>query len=190
MKSPRLKTFSSEYPHYLVFWSLKLLIFFFDFVSFWTRVVEAFFDFRLIGFWSFGFFSQIGEYKESEEVRQSHLENLREIEEALDAEFGGGSDENEESEDDDDSDFYCVFCEKTFKTRCVFALPYSRCPIDIIQFKFLFVEDDSLFLETSFSSNNNWKQCICRGEGDWKPHTFWEDNSLLGAWLGFELVRS
>uniref|UniRef100_A0A915PC95 J domain-containing protein n=1 Tax=Setaria digitata TaxID=48799 RepID=A0A915PC95_9BILA len=60
--------------------------------------------------------SQAGEYKESEEVRQSQLENLREIEEALAAEFGSSNDESE-MEHNEESDFYCVFCEKVFKTE-------------------------------------------------------------------------
>ncbi|CAG9534429.1 unnamed protein product [Cercopithifilaria johnstoni] len=60
--------------------------------------------------------SQTGEYKESEEVRQSQLENLREIEEALDAEFGGSNGESE-AEFHEELHFYCVFCEKAFKTE-------------------------------------------------------------------------
>ncbi|KAL3993963.1 DnaJ domain family protein [Acanthocheilonema viteae] len=60
--------------------------------------------------------SQAGEYKESEEVQQSQLENLREIEEALDAEFGG-SNGGSETEFHEKSHFYCVFCEKAFKTE-------------------------------------------------------------------------
>ncbi|VDK88924.1 unnamed protein product [Litomosoides sigmodontis] len=57
--------------------------------------------------------SQTSEYKESEEIRQSQLENLREIEEALDAEFGGSN----ETEFNEELRFYCIFCEKTFKTE-------------------------------------------------------------------------
>ncbi|KAM3719800.1 DnaJ [Dirofilaria immitis] len=60
--------------------------------------------------------NQAGEYKEPEEIRKSQLENLREIEEALDAEFGesnGGS----EAEFQEELNFYCVFCEKAFKTE-------------------------------------------------------------------------
>ncbi|EFO16886.1 hypothetical protein LOAG_11616 [Loa loa] len=60
--------------------------------------------------------SQAGKYKESEEVRQSQLENLREIEEALDAEFGSNND-GSEMEFQKELDFYCVFCEKAFKTE-------------------------------------------------------------------------
>lgn len=70
------------------------------------------------------FLSQAGRYKESEEVRQSQLENLREIEEALDAEFGGcisGS----EVEFNKGLDFYCAFCEKAFRTELVNCSLYS-----------------------------------------------------------------
>ncbi|KAK6103192.1 DnaJ domain family protein [Brugia pahangi] len=60
--------------------------------------------------------SQAKEYKESEEVRQSQLENLREIEEALDVEFGSSNGKSD-MEFHEESDFYCVFCEKVFKTE-------------------------------------------------------------------------
>ncbi|OZC10009.1 hypothetical protein X798_02855 [Onchocerca flexuosa] len=60
--------------------------------------------------------SQADEYKESEEVRKSQLENLREIEEALDAEFGDSNDRSE-LEFQEELNFYCLFCEKAFKTE-------------------------------------------------------------------------
>lgn len=49
-------------------------------------------------------------------MRQSQLDNLREIEEALDAEFGG-SNSGSETEFHEELDLYCVFCEKSFKTE-------------------------------------------------------------------------
>ncbi|VDK44947.1 unnamed protein product [Anisakis simplex] len=79
---------------------------------------------------------QMGEYKESEEVRQKHLANLREIEEALDSEFGVDSSEADsdgvfaDGEEQDGAaraagavpqQLYCIVCEKAFKTEKAMA---------------------------------------------------------------------
>jgi len=52
---------------------------------------------------------------ENKEEREHHL---REIESALDAQFGGSSESNsdEADEEDDDEPLYCIACEKAFKT--------------------------------------------------------------------------
>uniref|UniRef100_A0A914S2E5 Zuotin-like zuotin homology domain-containing protein n=1 Tax=Parascaris equorum TaxID=6256 RepID=A0A914S2E5_PAREQ len=49
---------------------------------------------------------------------QTHLENLREIEEALDAEFGDESALAENGQEDVDGNrlLYCIVCEKAFRT--------------------------------------------------------------------------
>lgn len=49
-------------------------------------------------------------------MRQSHLKNLREIEEALDAEFGAETEESDQDKDEK-NDFFCIFCEKAFKSK-------------------------------------------------------------------------
>lgn len=52
-------------------------------------------------------------------MRETHLENLREIEEALDAEFGdeGALAESAEENIDGSRPLYCIVCEKAFKTE-------------------------------------------------------------------------
>ncbi|VDM97335.1 unnamed protein product [Thelazia callipaeda] len=59
--------------------------------------------------------SKADEYKELQEVQELYLEHLCEIEEMLDADFGYNSDDNV-VEGDKSSNFYCTFCEKTFKS--------------------------------------------------------------------------
>lgn len=69
-------------------------------------------------------------FEQDEEAHRQHLENLAEIEQELDAEFGtigegsdvsaGGSgveeEQNEEAEDEDGK-LRCIVCEKNFKSK-------------------------------------------------------------------------
>uniref|UniRef100_A0A1I7YWR3 DnaJ homolog subfamily C member 21 n=1 Tax=Steinernema glaseri TaxID=37863 RepID=A0A1I7YWR3_9BILA len=54
-------------------------------------------------------------YKENDKHKEDHLQDLREIEEALDAEYGGISGDSDEDILDPEDDLYCVACEKAFK---------------------------------------------------------------------------
>lgn len=58
------------------------------------------------------YFSQLNDYKETDEIRQNYLDNLREIEEALDAEYGEIVNNIE-----DEGSLYCILCEKAFKSQ-------------------------------------------------------------------------
>uniref|UniRef100_A0A0N5ANT7 DnaJ homolog subfamily C member 21 n=1 Tax=Syphacia muris TaxID=451379 RepID=A0A0N5ANT7_9BILA len=65
---------------------------------------------------------EFGEYKESEESRLEHLEDLKVIEEALEAEFGSGNKSTEDSAANEEMvSLYCVACKKPFKSRKALA---------------------------------------------------------------------
>uniref|UniRef100_A0A0R3S2G8 DnaJ homolog subfamily C member 21 n=1 Tax=Elaeophora elaphi TaxID=1147741 RepID=A0A0R3S2G8_9BILA len=99
--------------------------------------------------------SQASEYKESEEVRQSQLENLREIEEALDIEFGGSSGESE-AEFHEELDFYCMFCEKAFKTeKAMNNHKRSKKHKDIVALLKKHIKEDDACLLTDEKSMEN-----------------------------------
>ncbi|VDM50525.1 unnamed protein product [Toxocara canis] len=101
---------------------------------------------------------QIGEHKESEEVRRIQLENLREIEEALDAEFGVASSEAEDGLDERDGNQpqYCIVCEKAFKTeKGLSNHEKSKKHRDAVaELKKHMQEEDLLLLEAEEDSNN------------------------------------
>lgn len=69
-------------------------------------------------------FRNLEAFELDERAQQQHLENLEEIEQALDAEFGisnveeeSGSAQNTDDDDDSTNQIRCIVCEKTFKSR-------------------------------------------------------------------------
>uniref|UniRef100_F1KYC5 DnaJ homolog subfamily C member 21 n=2 Tax=Ascaris suum TaxID=6253 RepID=F1KYC5_ASCSU len=106
---------------------------------------------------------QLGEYKEPDEVRETHLENLREIEEALDAEFGdeGALAESAEENIDGSRPLYCIVCEKAFKTeKSMFNHEKSKKHRDaVIELKKHMQEEDLLLLEAEESSDEGNADC-------------------------------
>ncbi|VDD88541.1 unnamed protein product [Enterobius vermicularis] len=59
-----------------------------------------------------------GKHKEAEETRLGHLEDLEEIEKALEAEFGAeGTEEKAAKDGYDISKSYCIACKKAFKSE-------------------------------------------------------------------------
>uniref|UniRef100_A0A915ANV9 DnaJ homolog subfamily C member 21 n=1 Tax=Parascaris univalens TaxID=6257 RepID=A0A915ANV9_PARUN len=98
---------------------------------------------------------QLGEYNEPDEVRETHLENLREIEEALDAEFGDESALAENGQEDVDGNrlLYCIVCEKAFRTeKSLLNHEKSKKHRDaVIELKKHMQEEDLLLLEAEES---------------------------------------
>ncbi|TMS32742.1 hypothetical protein L596_000547 [Steinernema carpocapsae] len=56
---------------------------------------------------------KLQDYKENDKHKENHLSDLRQIEEALDAEYGSNEDSEAEMLDPE-NDLYCIACEKSF----------------------------------------------------------------------------
>ena len=70
---------------------------------------------------------QLGDHVVDEKAMKEHMQDLEQIENALDAEFGTVKDSGAGYSDDDDGEEevqYCIVCEKSFKTSYDFLISY------------------------------------------------------------------
>ncbi|VDN51315.1 unnamed protein product [Dracunculus medinensis] len=101
--------------------------------------------------------NQLNDYKETDEIRQNYLDNLREIEEALDAEYGEIVNNIE-----DEGSLYCILCEKAFKSQKAMAnhLKSKKHKETLLKVKEHLKAEDVLFLEAEMNIEEDLRRNI------------------------------